>query len=187
MRNTSWILLSTVSILVGACVADDRDPQSGARAAAVDFHTESIQQSDQIDPAVEEAEREAVRLYQELAARLDERGITPEEMQAAVDAGDEERVRELFGYTPEEYATVNARVLAIAQEAARNDDDAGGVAEPDGPKCDRQTVDCGVGFVGLAVARPQVAIGIFFLGAIYCAWSHCHWEGSSPGTGTKRP
>ena len=177
MRHISGYFLITILALFGACVADEGAPQ-----IAVDFHSATIQQRDQGDPSVEDVGREALRLYRELAARLDQRGVTPEEMQAAVEAGDEERVRELFGMTPEELDSANARVLELAAEVRHASDDTG-IAEPEGLRC-RVMMSCAFSVMSLAAVFPEFAAGILVVGGLACAWEHCEWD---DGPGTKRP
>ena len=117
-------------------------------------------------------------LYYELRDRLDERGVTPEEMQAAVNAGDAERVRELFGYTPEEFAEKNARAVALAEQVHRSGPDDTFV--PEGAGCGWGMVDCGMGFLGWAWAFPGYAIGIFVGETVYCGLRNCHLKGTDP-------
>jgi hypothetical protein len=94
---------------------------------------------------------------------------TPEEMQAAVDAGDEESVRELFGMTPEEFADVHARLTAAVAKA----DNVGEM--PEELECEPTYFPACVIWVGMRAARfPSIlGIGIFITGAVNCARVFC--------------
>jgi hypothetical protein len=124
------------------------------------------------DTGAERAARDAVELYRELAARLDERGVTIEQMQAAVDAGDAERVRKLFGYTHEEMDAVNARAQAVAF-AALNAMSTRGNAHTEGLNCERGILECGAPYMLFAWTQPQFGAAILIFGG---AMSRCHWE-----------
>ena len=181
MRKTSCFSLNIILALFGACVADD-----SAAQIPVDLGAAPLEQS---DPTVAEVEAEVLRLYQELAARLEERGVTPGEIQAAVDAGDAERVRELFGMTRAEYDEANARALAVAAMAAEflhafEDSESG--ATPEGLRCDWEILECGSGFLFAAVSQPHWALGILAAGSVICALSDCRWDDGS-GPRTKQP
>lgn len=175
--HTTHFPLITVIALLGACVADD----SSAPQTEVEFHTSAIQQPDPI--SVEEAGREALRLCQALAARLDERGVTLEELQAAVDVGDAQRVRQMFGYTPEEYDEANARALAVAAMVVDSMEvqDPGGAAAPEGLSCEPGIMECGAPFMLAAWAQPQFGAAFLVFGAAICGISRCSWDdGSGP-------
>lgn len=173
MRETPWFALISILFLLGACVADD-----GAAQVAVDSHAATIQQ----DPTVSDVAAEAVALYHQLAARLDERGVTIEELQAAVDAGDEEAVQELFGFTLEEYDAENARVRQVAAELWHASDSTA-IAEPEGLRC-RPMMGCAFSVMGGAAMFPEFAAGILVLGGMACAWEGCEWD---DGPRTKQP
>lgn len=200
MRNTSRSLLITISSLVGACVADDRDPQSGVRADSVDFHVAAVQER---DPSVEEVVREAVLLHHDLVARLESRGFTPAEALAAAEAGDEARARELFGFTDDELDAVGARLQAIAaavEDAERRgawSEPEAGAEDPEGLRCDwGKGVQCAYEMGGvswglrLAGVSWPLALGYVAGGLGVCAWVNCQWErdgsGTSPGTRPKK-
>jgi hypothetical protein len=178
MRKTLGFSLNTMIALLGACVADD-----GAVPIAVDRGAATLQPP---ETTVAEVGPEVFCLFHELAARLEERGVTPEEMQAAVNAGDAERVRELLGMTREEYAHANARVLAVATMAAGSldaFDDSESGATPEGLRCDWEILECGSSFLFAAVAQPHWALGILAAGSVICAVSDCRWDdGSGPRT-----
>jgi hypothetical protein len=127
--------------------------------------------------------REVVLLYEELAARMYERGVTPEQVQAAVEAGDAEGVRELFGYTREEYDAATGRllVLATAVQAA-----GGGASSLDGLDCEWEILECGAGFLLAALGQPHLGLGILVGGAVICSLSDCRWRDGS-GPRTKQP
>ena len=168
MRNSSRFPWITVVALLGACAAAEGDPQ-------LDFATATIQQ----EPAVSDVAAEAVALYQELAARLDARSVTIEEMQAAVDAGDEEAVREMFGMTPEEYDEANARALAVAANVIASDETI--EAHPEGLSCEWGIMECGAPFMLFAWTQPQFGAAILVFGAAICGISRCSWDdGSGP-------
>ena len=181
MCRTLGFSLSTILVLFGACVADD-----SAAQIAVALGTATLQQP---EPTVAEVEADVLRLYQELAARMEERGVTPEEMQAAIDAGDAERVRELFGMTREEYDAANARALAVAAMAVESlhafeDRESG--ATPEGLRCDWEILECGSNFLFAAVTQPHWALGILAAGSVICSVSNCRWDDGS-GPRTKQP
>jgi hypothetical protein len=181
MRKTLGFSLSIIIALFGACVADD-----SAAQIAVSHGTAPLQQP---DPTVAEIEAEVLHLYQELAARLEERGVTPEEMQAAVDAGDAERVRELLGMTREQYDEANARALAVAAMAAESLDafeDFESGATPEGLRCDWEILECGSSFLFAALAQPHWGLGILAAGSVICSLSKCRWDDGS-GPRTKQP
>jgi hypothetical protein len=173
MRHVSGLSLSVILALFGACVADDGTVQN-----AVDSHTSTLQQG----PTASWVGNEAKALYQELAARLDERGVTPEEMQAAVEDGDADGVRELFGMTPEELDVANARVLELAA-AVRHAAGDTGTAGPEGLRC-RVMMSCAFSVMSLAAVFPGFAAGILVVGGLACAWESCEWD---DGPGTKQP
>lgn len=133
-------------------------------------------------PNAEEVAGELIGLYQELAAVLEARGVALEEMQAAVEAGDAERVRELFGFAPEEFEAANERVAALAAKVQRVllENPEAGAVHPEGLEC-QGTFACGVGVVSLAAYFPQYAAAILIAGGLGCAWETCHWkDGSGP-------
>jgi hypothetical protein len=108
-------------------------------------------------------------------------------LQAAIAAGDAERVRALFGFTTEEFEAANARVLALdaradeALDALRDEPDE--AIAPEGWDC-RGVLSCGFGVMGIAYLQPQLAIGILAVGGAICAWDNCRYEGASPETRT---
>jgi hypothetical protein len=163
MYNTSRFALMGLA-LFGACIADGGEP------IEIDFHTAALQQ----DPVVSDVAAEAVALYQELAARLDARGVTTAELQAAIDAGDEELMRELFGFTDQELEAVHGRLLAVAVGTAAAPGDRGVSPEL---SCDGTWAPC---FVGAAwgasqlAATPWLAIAIYAVSAGACAWQACN-------------
>lgn len=130
----------------------------------------------------DEALRGLAELYDQLAARMDARGVTPEQVQAAVEAGDSERVRALLGYTREEYAAANARVrglLACVMGARES-------AAVDGLRCDWEILECGAAFFFAAWSQPQFGLGILAAGAVICGIADCRWDDGS-GPRTKQP
>jgi hypothetical protein len=168
MRNTSWLLIAAA--LVGACVADDSD------RIDIDLHTTPLQQPDP-DPTV--AAREAFRLYQELAARLESRGYTTADALAAAEAGDEARVRELFGYTDTEYEAIGMRLQTVEHANAWLEP---GPEDPDGLDCRwGEMLECAVQMAfGSVSLRPFGAswptVAAVFVGTTgICAWNRCHW------------
>lgn len=181
-HKTTWFTLIILALL-GACVADEGDSQID-----VDFHTAALQQPD--PAAAAEIGNDAIRLYQELTARLDERGVTLEEMQAAVDAGDAERVRELFDYTPEEFEAANERLQVIggmANEVLEALADSGSEsAEPEGLSC-KGAFTCGLAAFAIATQWPNyVGLGFLVLASAGCALEYCEWDDGS-GPRTKQP
>jgi hypothetical protein len=165
-----WISSFAAVAAFSACALDER-----AQVGSVELEVTSERDPD-------EALRELVELYDELTARMDERGVTPEQMQAAVDAGDSERVRALLGYTREEYATANARALALLAciMATRES------AAVDGLRCDSEILECGSTFFFAAWAQPQFGLGILAAGAVICGIADCRWNDGS-GPRTKQP
>jgi hypothetical protein len=184
----SWIAVA----LLGACVAGDGD------RVEVDSFTAAIQAGEpagaatlqQPDPDLTVAAREAVRLYEELATRLESRGYTTADAMAAFEARDEARARELFGYTNGDYEAIGARWTAIAE--ALEWDAVWSAEEPDGISCNwGKGLECawglGLGSLtlrGFNVSWPVVAAAI--AGSVgLCAYNNCRWERSGSGPGTK--
>jgi len=168
--------------LLGACVADEGDSQID-----VDFRTAALQQP--APAAAAEVGNDAIRLYQELTARLDERGVTLEEMQAAVDAGDAERVRELFGFTPEEADAALARLQAIgakADDVLEDLDTGSDGAETEGLNC-KGAYTCQLAAFALASRFPGYGgLGFLVIASVGCALEWCEWRDGS-GPRTKQP
>ena len=160
-------------------------------AESVDDAAESVQDKAQVsasaelgvldvswattESSTERAARDAVELYLELAARLDERGVTVGQMQAAVDAGDAERVRELFGYTHEEMDAVNARARAVAF-AALQAASVQGDAHTEELNCERGLVECAAPYMFIAYSQPHIGAAVLIFGGAVCAMSRCRWE-----------
>jgi hypothetical protein len=165
-----WKMLcvTAASAVFGACALDGPTQVDADRS-------ESTRGHDRGDVA-----REVVLLYEELAARLYERGVTPEQMQAAVEDGDAERVRELFGYARAEYDARNARLLLLASMAQAA---GGGAASLDGLECEWEILECGAGFLLSALGLPHLGLGILVSGAVICSLSDCRWrDGAGPRT-----
>lgn len=125
---------------LGACALDDERAQVSVEVKA----------AQPMDP--DHVRREVVQLYEELASRMEARGVTLEQMQAAVDSGDAERVRELFGFTPEEYEAANARALALTTRVEQAIGEVEAEA-PDGWDC-RGMLSCSFGVMAIAYLQP---------------------------------
>ena len=176
--TTHWRFFALITL--GACVADSEPPTE------IDFHDATLRQPDQ---AV--VESESIRLYQDLAARLDERGVTPAELQAAADANDEEAVRELFGFTDEELEAAHARLVALAEGHgdAREDPGASG-----GPPQHQELWTCrpGLALCSLAAAEraskfpSKIGLAIFVAGELACLSAFCSWDQTDPGPGREK-
>lgn len=189
------ILFTAVIAAVAACALEDERAQ-------VDSVGFEIQSAAGNAPARDVA-REAVLLVEEVAARLQERGYTPEELFAAGQAGDEQRVREMLGYTDAELAAIGARMTAIFTEMDTVEHDGSwlepedSVADPDGLKCDwGRAVECTYAMFGSGLgiyfskAGWPITIAYVVGGAGICGYNNCRWErdgsGTSPGTKPKK-
>lgn len=103
--------LATVAVVfLAACGAEDDIALDLEVGAATVEHAPG-----ELDP--EDAAAELWELYQELASRLEERGVTIEELLAAAEAEDEGTILEMFGWTPEEMAAADARILDLIERA----------------------------------------------------------------------
>lgn len=134
-------------------------------------------------------EAELRNLYNELAARLNARGVTPAEAEATAATGDEEAVRRLFGYSPEELAEVTARFVALGQRVERTYGGSGGHdppgGDPDRPPPQNDRVRCnnaaiGVCFTGGVVRfwrYGNVGLALIAVWGLGCTVAGCHIEG----------
>jgi hypothetical protein len=165
------ILIVAAAAAIGACALDDER----ARVEAVETRVTS-------ERSPEEAALELAALYEELHGRMRERGVTTEQMQAAVGAGDSERVRALLGMTREEYGASNTRVLDLVARARRAEEGSE-PANPDDWDC-RGVLSCAIGVMGIAYSLPHLAVGILAVGGAVCAWDNCRREAEPP---RKRP
>jgi hypothetical protein len=110
-------------------------------------------------------------------------------LQAAVDAGDAERVRALFGFTPEEYAEKTARLQrigAMADDALADLDAGSDGAETEGLDC-KGAFTCSL--VAFQIARywpNYVGLGVLVIASAGCMMEYCEWRDGS-GPRTKQP
>lgn len=172
--------LTTVVCLLGACITDTDAPEIDTTTI-----TTTIQQPSM---TAEEAAREARDLFRGLVARLELRGHTIADAQAAAEAGDEEWVRELFGYTDAEFEAIGRRLAALAQTFEHLPP----AENPEGIRCDwGQGAACAFGLLSnswafrlsgvswpLVVGHAVASVGI-------CGWANCRWERSGSGPGTQ--
>lgn len=193
MRNQPYLPLIPVLLVLGGCALDDPVPVDQAPEAPP-FAADTTLRSRH---HVVGPEREALHLYEELAARLDERGVTPAALRAAADAGDEQAVRELFGYTDTEFDRLHARLVAITGSPESNTTERGGGhggADLGPPRhvewlrCKGTWGACFLGAAALAKNVPgKLAIAIYAPGAVACVWQDCKWDGTGPGKWTSQP
>ena len=176
-----------VTIIIVAALAScalEAQPQA-VPAQDVESRALAVEQN---RPSAEEIARELVSFYQELVARLDERGVAMEEMQAAVEAGDVERVRELFGFTPEEFDAANERLQVIGAMADDVLEDLADVgsdgAETEGLQC-KGAFTCQLAAFAVAANFPNYAgLGFLVIATVGCALEWCEWD---DGPRTKQP
>lgn len=63
----------------------------------------------------------------------------------------------------------------------------GAVAEPEEPRCDGTWAPCFVAAATLGAQIPNwIGLAIYGIGALTCVWQACTWEGTGPGTRTRR-
>jgi hypothetical protein len=191
----TYTRLLVVAALLGACVADSDVPPIEA-----EVHASALQHPDSLEEVVSETqlreppiagpEYEAMRFVQEFAAHLDERGVTPEELEAAAMAGDEERVRELLGFTDAEYEAWYARLVAIVMMAESVPEDA---AYPDGWSCNHPLLwpclsQIGPTFLARYGGAPiPVILVVGSIQAAGCVYAHCSYDRTDPGPPVRRP
>jgi hypothetical protein len=176
------LLAVAVAAALGACTLDDER----AHVDSVGFEVMGAASGE----AAQDVAREAMRFHEELSARLNERGVTLEQMQAAVHTGDAERVRELFGFTPEELEAANERLQAIGAWAddALEDINAGfDDAGTEGLNC-KGAFTCSLAAFAIAAQYfpNYVGLGFLVLASAGCAIENCEWDDGS-GPRTKKP
>lgn len=173
--------LVVFSAALASCTLDEPPTTGELRLSLVNANAEAGA-SDGETPA--EAGREFMRLYLEFAARLYEGGVTPEEMQAAVDAGDAVRVRELFGYTAEEFEDANERAQVVSAKIVAVMDTSEDRGHTEGLECDWEILQCGLGPALYVLSNPAVGAGVLVVTAIVCTAAQCRWD---DGPRTKQP
>lgn len=186
------LLVAFSVVLFAACSAEDDlalDLEVGAATLEHDISAAAVEHGPgQIDPVVAE---EAWALYEELAGRLEERGVTLEELQAAVDAEDEEALREMFGYTDAEAEAMQRRLLDLVERAqverGRGTSPGGGTVEPEGwPRCDTAELGGCITFAGWAISKsgpltPPTLLGLVVISGAICVSQTCSFDRSDPG------
>jgi hypothetical protein len=165
------IMIVAAAAAIGACALDDEHEL-----------VDSLETQVTSERSLEEYARDLAALYEELHGRMRERGVTTEQMQEAVGAGDSERVRALLGMTREEYGAANTCVLELVARARRAEEGSG-PASPDDWDC-RGVLSCAIGVMGIAYSLPHLAAGILAIGGAVCAWDNCRREAEPP---RKRP
>lgn len=140
---------------------------------------------------------EALHFVREFSAHLERRGVTPEELVAAGEAGDEQRVRELLGFSDAEYEAWYARFVELMTTAqVQHVDSATGSLE--GWTCPQPFWSClserGFEILVASVLRGKgtpisipVLLALGGVGAVGCAIAYCHWDRTDPGPPVRRP
>jgi hypothetical protein len=166
-----------VAAAVGACALEDARAQVESAGSGVQ------------SAGAQDVARAALRLYEELAARLEERGHTPDELLVAGEAGDEQRVRAMLGYSDAEFEAVHTRLVAIVTAAACTPAD---VAYPDGWTCQAELLPC-ITSIGLAYIVRGASVSVPALlayGGIHvagCVYAFCSFDRTDPGPPVGRP
>ena len=185
------LYLLTAIVLIASCDLD------GAEISpATDMSTKALAAGDLASYERSQLDAEARDLYNELVGRLAARGVTPAEVEAAAESGDEEVVRELFGYTPEELDHQYERLVALGREVERTGSGRSGeppMGAPDRPPEQERFFKChpGLSLCALAAAERamhhpnEIGLAIFVIGGLGCVWVSCQMDG--PGTWTSRP
>jgi hypothetical protein len=136
--------------------------------------------------------QDAVRLYEELSDRLAERGVTPRELQSALDAGDGPALRRMFGYTQREIDALYARLAAIGGGADRGSGGSGTGTPPppdfEQPPVHERFFGCKAELAGCMLAAAVTALqgtgiyalAIYAVGSLGCAWYLCEIRPEEP-------
>jgi hypothetical protein len=173
------VLRVAMVAMLGACtLADER--------AQVDVRTQST-----AGATAQGVARDAMELSEELLGRLEAHGRTPEELLAAAEAGDEQSIRDMLGYTDAEIEAMYARLVAIVTAAEGMP--AADANYPEGWMCDYPALwpclsQIGPTFLtrygGASIPAILVVGGIQ---AAACVYYHCNYDRTDPGPPVKRP
>lgn len=178
-----WTFLVVFSAALGACALEEPPTTGDLRLSLVNANAEAgVLDGD----APAEAGPQAISLYQEMAARLDERGYTPDELLAAGQAGDEQLVREMLGYTDAEFEAMYERLQAIGTAPASD------ANYPEGWTCQPEVIPCitslGLAYLvrGGSISVPALLAygGIHVIG---CVYTYCSYDRTDPGPPVVRP
>ena len=168
-----------VVALLGACVADGGPPIEAEVQATALKHPDSP----------EAVGTEAQRFVREFDAHLERRGVTPDELLIAAMAGDEERVREMLGFTDAEYEAWYARLAEIATTAQAIDE--AGASYPEWWTCGSGLYPCisglGLGLLARGAASVPVILAIGGIYAASCVYHHCSFDHTDPGPPVRKP
>lgn len=197
---STYISTRNIHIYIAAIALIAACDLEGETTAEADMTTKALglgEVASYEPPLPQRLNDEARDLYNELAGRLAARGVTPDEARAAAATGDDEVVRELFGYTPEEFDRQYARLVALGQAVERDlGRSGGGPREPvpgEGSPPREQFFKCHPGLVLCSLAAAErasrypgkVGLAIFAVGGLGCIWVSCSFDGT--GRWTSRP
>lgn len=174
---------AVVAAALGGCaLADER-----AQVDSVELNLSS-------DRDQAEVWHELNELYEELVARLADRGYTIADAQAAAAAGDEAQARELFGYTDAQYDAITRRARELATAVRAAPPEAASSTEwgcdwGQAALCFANGILAAWGTRGAGASGPVIG-AIIVVEAGLCGWANCYRErrdtGSGPSTGPRK-
>ena len=178
------------ALVTSACTTEPVEEQLGYETTGIRASSVAVAQLREPPATWPEYEHEAQLFARDFFAHLEQRGVTPEVLEAAALAGGEERVRELLGFTDAEYEAWYARLVEIVTTAESIS--AEDVGYPEGWTCLPEVIPC-ITSIGLAYLVAGGAISVPALlayGGIHaagCVYTYCSYDRTDPGPPVNRP